>query len=759
QVDFARDMAEAGGADEAFFNAVPETEKVAAAEAPMLVATESMPPLEDGRDKAGASPAAAPRVRKFFPETLLWNPQLITDDKGTAKLELALADSITTWRLSGSAVSPNGALGSMTRGITVFQDFFIDIDFPVALTQHDEVSVPVAVFNYLDQSQTVRLTVEQQDWFELLDEAEKQVEIAAGGVTKVPFRVRALKPGRQTLTVKGLGSSLSDAVQRSVLVRPDGEEVTQTVNGRLSENDVHTIEIPEGAINGANDLFVKVYPGAFSQVMEGMDSIFRMPYGCFEQTSSSTYPNILVLDYLRRTKMAKPDIEMKALNFINIGYQRLLSYEVNGGGFEWFGKTPAHNVLTAYGLMEFYDMSKVHDVDPELIKRTRQWLLNGQQGDGSWKPTGGGIAEGAINAYQGKQLRTTAYIAWALAETGSMDDNRAFDFIRSNLKDGTDAYTLAMCANAYLAAGREAEAGDLLNRLVKLKQEEKDLVWWSSEATGVMHARGRTMEIETTSLIAYALLKSSSNIGVAHKALSWLISVKDPRGTWHSTQATVLAMRALLAGADANAVDVERMLVTVTANGALVKELEITEENSDVFHLISLRDQVRNGENRIALETAGKGSLAFQIVARHYMPWPGSEIVPIDDEEPLKIDLDYDTTRLAPDDVMTCTVKLRYNRPGVADMTLVDLGIPPGFSVMREDFEALKKRNFIERYSVTGRQVTLYFRQIPGGKDVQFTWRLKAKFPVKAKTPVTVAYQYYEPEVRAEAAPVELVVE
>ncbi|MDG2214955.1 MAG: sigma factor [Verrucomicrobiota bacterium] len=32
---------------------------------------------------------------------------------------------------------------------------------------------------------------------------------------------------------------------------------------------------------------------------------------------------------------------------------------------------------------------------------------------------------------------------------------------------------------------------------------------------------------------------------------------------------------------------------------------------------------------------------------------------------------------------------------------------------------------------------------------------LKSKFPVKAKTPKAVAYQYYEPEIQAEAQPVE----
>ena len=67
------------------------------------------------------------------------------------------------------------------------------------------------------------------------------------------------------------------------------------------------------------------------------------------------------------------------------GYQRLLTFEVPGGGFSWFGNAPANKILTAYGLMEFHDMAKVYDVDPRVIARTSDWLVRQQQPDGSWK--------------------------------------------------------------------------------------------------------------------------------------------------------------------------------------------------------------------------------------------------------------------------------------------------------------------------------------------------------------------------------------
>jgi uncharacterized protein YfaS (alpha-2-macroglobulin family) len=148
-------------------------------------------------------------------------------------------------------------------------------------------------------------------------------------------------------------------------------------------------------------------------VLEGLDNVFRMPHGCFEQTSSS----VLVLDYLRRTEQARPEVEMKALNFINLGYQRLLSFEVEDGGFDWFGRPPAHPVLTAYALLEFADMARVHEIDPDLIPRTQNWLLREQQPDGTWPAPQRAGLEGTVDDLQGQTLRTTAYVTWAIAES------------------------------------------------------------------------------------------------------------------------------------------------------------------------------------------------------------------------------------------------------------------------------------------------------------------------------------------------------
>ena len=160
--------------------------------------------LKEVSNKTGSA-AEPPRLRQYFPETMLWLPDAVTDANGQLNLDVPLADSITTWRMTALASSRDGRIGSTTSGLRVFQDFFIDLDLPVALTVDDEVSVPVGVFNYLPDRQTVRLEVAQADWFELLDEPIKSIDIAANDVGVVYFRLRAKSSGLLPFKVSATG--------------------------------------------------------------------------------------------------------------------------------------------------------------------------------------------------------------------------------------------------------------------------------------------------------------------------------------------------------------------------------------------------------------------------------------------------------------------------------------------------------------------------------------------------------------------------
>ena len=727
--------------------------------APAMVEEKATP--RDSAAAPGAQAAQKPvRVRQFFPETLLAEPALITDANGKATLKVPMADSITSWRITALANSLQGGLGSATGNLRCFQDFFIDIDLPVALTQGDRISIPVAVYNYLPEAQKVRLQLAKADWFELTGPDQQELTIGPSEVDVRYFTITAKKLGQGKILVHGYGTHMSDAIERVADVQPNGKLFETSAGGRLSGTKTETVALPEDAIADASNILVKIYPGIFSQAVEGLDSILQMPSGCFEQTSSTTYPNILVLDYMKSIGRISPEIQMKAEGFINNGYQRLVTFEVKGGGFSWFGEAPANKILTAFGCMEFFDMARVREVDPNLLARTQDWLLAQQGADGAWDADKAYLHQESWSRIQNSKLPPTSYITWGLTYSGCKDERvqKAVAYLREHATEAKDPYVLAMLCNALVNADVRLGKGDFdkstndaLDRLIGMARRGQGQMWWETQMTGITHSSGESSDLEATGMAALALIAGGRN-GEAAEVLNYLIAKKDPHGTWYSTQATVLALRALMASQKTSTSGVNGE-VTVLINGEKADRFGLTPENADVMRQVDGRKFVKPGNNEVTVKFEGKGSTLYQVVGRYYRPW--NKLAP-PASEALAIDLNYDRTTLNKDDMVSTDVKVKNNTAGTTSMVIVDLGIPPGFEVQAGDLDNLVEKGMLQKYSLTGRQIICYIEKLEPRQELQFSYRLRAKFPIHAQTPRSRVYEYYNPDHQAEARPAEM---
>jgi len=185
--------------------------------------------------------------------------------------------------------------------------------------------------------------------------------------------------------------------------------------------------------------------------------------------------------------------------------------------------------------------------------------------------------------------------------------------------------------------------------------------------------------------------------------------------------------------------------------------IAITKETADVVHSLVF-DDVRVGDNAVEFRVEGGGNLMYQVTAEYYVPW--DELSP--DElagEAMTIDVSYDRTTLAVNDEITARARITLNRDLQALLVLVDLGVPPGFAVETDDLERLVEKGVIQRYELTGRQIILYIENMQPMMPVDVTYRLRAKYPIKAKVPASSAYDYYNPDTQDSQAPVEFVVE
>ncbi len=355
-------------------------------------------------------------------------------------------------------------------------------------------------------------------------------------------------------------------------------------------------------------------------------------------------------------------------------------------------------------------------------------------------------------------LRITAYIAWSLANIGYRGPavDKAKHYIESQTGAKPDVYTLAVIANFAADYAKDRDfTRQAMQALLDARTEKDDMVSWNAEETGV-YSTGASAAIETTGLAAQALLKWGQSSETVRKALNFISSKKQAAGNWGTTQATIMALRALLLASEKSASDVHGNL-QVTLNGKTVETLALTKENNDLLHQFVLKGVDPQDANRVELKFDGSGGLAYQVVGRTFVPWGNK-----DASEPLSIDVAYDRDRLAQDDIATAKVTVRNNLSKTANMVMVDLGIPPGFDLLSEDLQTLQEKAIgnrpgnLEKFSLTATQAILYFNALSPNQTVTFKYRLRAKYPIRAKTFEARVYEYYDPDVRSIAKPVQL---
>ena len=716
-------------------------------------------PPADGESVPGAE---APKKRDDFPETLYVNPALITDGSGKATVTLPMADAITEWRVSMIANTADGLVGGGQGGITVYQDFFVDTDLPARLTQNDRLELPIGVFNFSDTDQEVTVEVAEAAWFELSGSPFATVTVPASSSLAVPITVEVIEAGVHQLEVTAVSSTgFQDGIIRSVTVVPDGQRRDVSNSGPLDGSLALTVTFPEDAIDGGHDALLKLMGGPSAQMVDGVDALLKAPNGCFEPMMNSTWINALVLDYLGWTGSTNATLEGVAKGHLDSGVQQCITFECTGGGFTWFGDpSPAHPILTSLALVMFEDIRAVRPLDDALVLRARSWLEGEQESDGHWSSD-----ESTKNQLMPwDDLRTTCTVAAGLATNGEGDAavlGSGIAWIQGALADTVDTYTLAMCANALIAAAPEDPSTDaLVADLLERATTEGDRTWWDSEWPGISNAGGDVIAVETTALAAQALYRLSEPPLILEGALKYLAGKKSPDGNFMSTQGTIQALRVFVAAAKYASGETDAQ-VTISVAGDVVYDTHIDASNREVVHLVSLSPwAAAGGALDVDISYSGAGKLFYQLAANHYLPWdPASRAL----GPSLDVAVDWSPTEVTVGQltVATVTVTNAGDAVGPGDMPMVDVGVPPGFDPDLTELDGMVTGDpNVARYEVKGDRVLIYLHHLGGELSETFEVHIpmSPRYPMEVATPAARAWEFFAPEDYSESVPVVLTV-
>lgn len=682
-----------------------------------------------------AAPALADvTMRTDFRDTIYWNPSVRTDASGRATVRFTLSDAVGSFRAAAEGAG-GGTVGLGEQLLVTRLPLALDVKLPDAMSQGDEPLLPILVNNDTDAAVKVAL---QADWAGLLaprDAGALSLSLAANSRDALYVPLRVVAPmGRGKVTISGRAGDGHDAFARDIEVTPLGFPQERSMSGTVATTYTETLTLP-AFLPGTVEASAQVYPSALSTMLSGLDGMLRQPGGCFEQTSSSNYPNVMIMRYLDEQHETAPEIATRATALLTDGYQRLTGFESQGGGYEWFGGAPGHEALTAYGILEFNDMKTVYPkVDVAMIDRTARWLI------GSRRNGKGGYLRNprALDTFGGApETVTDAYITWTLAEAGYVGDlDPELDAAEALADKTTDPYLLALATGAIARdPARKESTRKAADRLARMQAEDGS---WPGAEVSITRSGGKNLLVETTALAVLALLTAEGPDSATTNGVAWLTENRDGSGAWGATQATVLALRAVTTYATTHRATTSPGKLQLVVNGTTVGAVSYTAGQKETMVLPPYGHLLHPGANSVTLNHEGGRPMpfTFSVVYRTEAPLADPDVA-VDLETALS------TRSLRMGETTHLTATVHNNTTTGQPMTIARIGIPGGLSPQQWQLDALKEQKLIDFYETRPREVAVYWRGLPPSATMNIGLDLVATVPGTYTGPASSAYLYY----------------
>src|ERR1039458_2633707 len=176
------------------------------------------------------SDLVVPKVRKAFPDTAYWNPNVRTGADGHARVEFNFPDALTTWRTTIRAMTDDGKAGGVVTRVLVRKNLIVRLAAPRFFRQGDETVLRVIAHNYLATAKDVTFALDVSG-VDVLSGQTQKITIPANSESYVDWRVKARVIGNAVLTAKALTNEESDALQMTLPILPYGVQQNATGAG------------------------------------------------------------------------------------------------------------------------------------------------------------------------------------------------------------------------------------------------------------------------------------------------------------------------------------------------------------------------------------------------------------------------------------------------------------------------------------------------------------------------------------------------
>ncbi|KAM5262732.1 pregnancy zone protein-like [Ctenodactylus gundi] len=723
-------------------------------------------------------------VRKYFPETWIWD-LLLLDESGGQELVAEIPDTITEWKASALCLSGSTGLGlSPTVSLQAFQPFFLELTLPYSVVRGETFTLKATVFSYLSHCIRITVQLEMSPAF-LAEPADKNDQshcVCGSGRKTVSWAVipkwlgnvnftataealRSQEPcGDEVPGVPTLGHR--DTVIRPLIVEPEGIEKEESSASLFCASDTEeseefSLKVPSDVVEGSARATYSVFGDIMGSAIHNLQNLLQMPYGCGEQNMVLFVPNIHVLNYLKETRQLTETSKSKALSYLVSGYQRQLKYKNSDGSYSTFGdqfNSPGNTWLTAFVLKSFVQAQAYIFVDNLHITDALTWLTQKQKKNGCFRNSGS-LFNNNIKGGVDDEVTLSAYVTIALLEmprpVSTSVVHKALSCLETELgsisnSQEKNTYAKALFAYAFSLAGNQTERKKLLESLDREAVKGEDSIHWErpgraqADKTLNYQPRAPSAEVEMSSYVLLARLTaqpapSAEDLSVARRIVNWLTRQQNPSGGFSSTQDTVVALQALAKYEAATFTTDEKVSVlNIKSSKTFAKEFHVNDTNRLVLQEVDLPEVP--GDYRTTV--SGSGCVYHQVSLRYNVLPKKEGKVPF----ALQVDaLPQDDPGMDTPRNFQIHVNISYTgeRPS-SNMAIADVKMVSGFVPVKTTVRKLEEKPEIRRTEVSNNHVLIYFDELTN-QVMSFSFSVEQDIQVENLKPAAVkVYDYYE---------------
>ncbi|XP_070496250.1 CD109 antigen-like [Chironomus tepperi] len=707
------------------------------------------------------------KIRKEFPETWLFEDFDLGDNTKHV-LSKKVPDTITSWIITGFSLNADYGLGITKEStkLNVFQPFFVSTNLPYSIKRGEIVSIPFAVFNYLGTDQNVVVKFFNSDReFEFVDvdvnrrekralvkERMKEILVKSNEGSSITFMIRPLKVGQITIKVTAESQQAGDGIERQLKVEPEGvpqyfnEAVFVDLRNQKNFQKNIQISVPVDAVDDSIKIEASVIGDILGPTLENLDNLIQLPYGCAEQNMLKFVPNILVLEYLTILNKLTPEMEVKVKKHLDVGYQKQLTYKNTGGSYSGFGmkSEKGSTWLTAYVAKSFNQASKYIEIDQQVIIEALDFLTSVQAQNGSF-PEYGHVSYTPMQGGASKGIGLTAYTLITFLENKQHNEKykevikHALDYIVTNVKELDDIYVLAIASYALQLAGHEMK-DELLVKLNVKAQEMDGMKYWKKEIVddeGRMYRHRSILNVEITSYAMLAFIIAGHDQQLI-PIMKWLVSQRNHRGGFQSTQDTVVGLQALSQLASIIPFSNNQMTITVKPEYSAQKSFDLNSKNS----LILQKAELESNSRTYQVTANGTGFAILQISYKYNLDksgiHPRFNLMPTIDSTSNKEFLNLKVcTNFVPD--------LQHVNDK-SNMAIMEVTLPSGFTFDADHIKELMSINKVKKVETKDADtvIMVYFDDIDSNDICPSFHAYRTHAVANQKPAPIVVYDYYD---------------